>query len=321
MFWNPGDAFATTDELLNPTEKQVRNPAVVDAFRRIGLSEQAGTGMRAIFRNWQSLGHVPPVVENDKAKKAFELRLLREELLSEEQRLFQARLGVRLDEAQARLFAFACRRGGASLVDAKAVTGRAGPDARKALDALVVQGLLQPPAEGARYRLVEHLDGRAGALGTDQVSGEGGYLVSDQVEPGAEDMSTAHVGARSEDMSTAHVEPRPNDMSTAHDRQGGVARGRQDETLTEPSASQWRIIERCDAPRRLVELMKALGVTNRGHFKKRHLDPLLRAGLVTMTNPDNPRAAGQRYVLTEAGAALKAVRLGRPPEDERHGRA
>ena len=307
VFWNPGDAFATTDELLNPTEKQVRNPTIVDAFRRIGLSEQAGTGMRAIFWNWQSLGHVPPVVGNDKAKKAFELRLLREELLSEEQRLFQARLGVRLDEAQARLFAFACRHGGASLVDAKAVTGRAGLDARKALDALVVQGLLQPPAEGARYRLVEHLDGRAGALVTDQGREGAGDLVTDQVEPRADDMSTAHVGSKSEDM------------STAHGRQAPDARGVRDETLTRLSASQWRVIEHCDAPRRLAELMEAFGVTNRGHFKKRHLDPLLQAGLVAMTNPDNPRAAGQRYVLTEAGAALKAARLGRAPGSERRG--
>ena len=31
-FWNPGDAFATTDELLDPTEKEVRNPAIVAAF-------------------------------------------------------------------------------------------------------------------------------------------------------------------------------------------------------------------------------------------------------------------------------------------------
>ena len=57
--WNPGDAFATTDELLDPTEKEVRNPAIVAAFRRIGLSEQAGTGVRAIFRDWQRLGYVP----------------------------------------------------------------------------------------------------------------------------------------------------------------------------------------------------------------------------------------------------------------------
>ena len=54
----------------------MRHPAIVAAFRRIGLSEQAGTGVRAIFRNWQRLGHVPPVIDNDRARKAFDLRLL-----------------------------------------------------------------------------------------------------------------------------------------------------------------------------------------------------------------------------------------------------
>lgn len=55
IFWNPGDAFATEAELLDPTEKEVRNPSIVKAFRRIGLSDQAGTGIRAIFNNWHEL--------------------------------------------------------------------------------------------------------------------------------------------------------------------------------------------------------------------------------------------------------------------------
>ncbi len=350
LFWNPGDAFAATDELLNPTEKDVRNPALVAAFRRIGLSEQAGTGVRAIFRNWQNLGHVPPVIGNDKARKAFELRLLREELLGEEQRLFQAQLGVRLDEAQARLFALACRQGGVSLTDAKAVTGRTGPAARTVLDALAVQKLLRPLEGGVRYGIAEHLAGRldirapgrssggqvggdseelvtdqgSGGTGdrvTDQVGSGTGGMVTDQVEPEAGGMSTAHVARGSGHMSTAHahVAPGSGDMSTAHGR--GASDARRDEPLTEPSAFQWRIVERCDAPRRLAELMDALGVAHRGYFKKRHLDPLIRAGLVAMTNPANPRASGQRYVLTEAGAALKAARRGRDREDERRGRA
>ena len=374
LFWNPGDAFAATDELLNPTEKDVRNPALVAAFRRIGLSEQAGTGVRAIFRNWQNLGHVPPVIGNDKARKAFELRLLREELLGEEQRLFQAQLGVRLDEAQARLFALACRQGGVSLTDAKAVTGRTGPAARTVLDALAVQKLLRPLEGGVRYGIAEHLAGRldirapgrssggqaggdseelvtdqgsggtgdrvtdqvgsgtgdrvtdqvgsgTGDMVTDQVGSGAGDMVTDQVEPEVGGMSTAHVARGSGHMSTAHahVAPGSGDMSTAHGRRASDAR--RDEPLTEPSAFQWRIVERCDAPRRLAELMDALGVSHRGYFKKRHLDPLIRAGLVAMTNPANPRASGQRYVLTEAGAALKAARRGRDREDERRGPA
>jgi len=46
-FSNPGDAFATREQLLDPGDKDVRNPGIVNAFRRIGLSDQAGTGIRA----------------------------------------------------------------------------------------------------------------------------------------------------------------------------------------------------------------------------------------------------------------------------------
>ena len=62
-------------------------------------------------------------------------------------------------------------------------------------------------------------------------------------------------------------------------------------------------------PRLLAEIMDDLGVTNRGHFKKRHLDPLIRAGFITLTNPAQPRAPSQRYILTEAGVELKASHL------------
>ena len=105
VFWNPGDAFGTTDELLDRTEKEVRNPAIVSAFRRIGLSGKAGTGVREIFRGWQRLGHPPPVIISDKARKTFELLLLREPPFSEEQQLPQAQLGAKLSEPQTRLFA------------------------------------------------------------------------------------------------------------------------------------------------------------------------------------------------------------------------
>ena len=144
VFWNPGDAPTSTGELLDPTAKQVRNPAIVAAFRRIGLSEQAGTGVRVIFRNWRRLGNVPPVVRNNKARNAFELTLVRDELLNEEQRLFQAGLGVRLDESQAALLAFARREGRVSVTDAKAVTGRPGPEARRRSSSKVSCGHRRP---------------------------------------------------------------------------------------------------------------------------------------------------------------------------------
>ena len=130
VFWNPGDAFDTVDQLLEPTEKEIRNPAIVNAFRRIGLSDQAGTGLRSIVSNWRHLGYVPPVIENDKAAKTFELVLQKKYLLTERQRLFQAQLGVNLSDQESAVFAYACRSGGITITDTKAITGARNIEAR-----------------------------------------------------------------------------------------------------------------------------------------------------------------------------------------------
>ena len=58
-------------------------------------------------------------------------------------------------------------------------------------------------------------------------------------------------------------------------------------------------------------------MTHRTFFRRTHLQPLVNAGIVRMTNPGNQNAANQRYVLTDAGVALKAARIDGGREDER----
>ena len=323
-FRNPGDAFATTDTLLDPGVKDVRNPDIVAAFRRLGLSEQAGTGIRAIFRNWQELGHVPPVIDNDKTNKVFEVCFSREALLSEEQRLFQSRLGLRLSDAQARVFAFACRNGHVSLVDAKAVTGWIGAEASETLEALQVQGVLQPLQDGL-HRLAEHLEERGdlpllGQSKSDQVRNQRDDLVTDQ-EGGVQKSDKSHFynklseqdlvtdqGERvRQDKCADQVEIAKPDLVTDQ-----VSRSMVDLVTDQVSAlsdQQRRVIAACDTPRSLAELMALAGLTHRSFFRNRHLKPLLDANIVRMTNPDSPNAANQRYVLTESGLVLKASYL------------
>ncbi len=288
VFWNPGDAFATGVDLLEPGEKEVRNPRIVTAFRRIGLSENAGWGLRDVFRSWQQLGHVPPQIKNEKGRKSFELVLQKEQLLSEQQILFQASLGVHLSDDQARVFALVCREKWVTLSQIKASTGLPGPEAVALANTLVTQMLIEPLEAGTGYGLAGHLSDRFER--TDQAGDQSGAeptdLVSDQVGAKRRDLSTAQVAATPEDLSTGQVQ-----------------------ALSKLTASHWRIVEFCDVPRRLAELMAMVGVTNRGHFKERHLDPLIRAGVLGMTNPGNPRASNQRYVLTEVGVKLKAMRL------------
>lgn len=308
VFWNPGDAQASADELLDPTAKEVRNPLIVAAFRRIGLSEQAGTGVRAIFRNWRSLGNIPPVIHNDKACGAFELTLVRDQLLNEEERLFQERLGVRLDEPHAALLAFARRGGRLSVTDAKAVTDRSGPEARELLASLVVRGLLRPLENREAYRLASHLlpsetgegwggrGGSASGVGSSYGDGYGGgsapgvgsaFGDRDGGGPSAENIVSGRVSDHG-DQVRANIDT--------------------DQVLAHLTARQGDIVAACDVPRSLLELMERAGVTHRSYFRRKHLKPLLQAGVLRMTNPENPRAPNQKYVLTAAGVALATSR-------------
>ena len=323
QLWNPGDAYTSTDELLEPGEREVRNPRIVAAFRRIGLSEEAGTGMRAIFHNWRRLGRVPPIIDNDRTRKAFQLTLLKEELLSEEQLLFQAELGVHLDDGEARAFAFACRHGRLRPRDVRAVTGLSGAGVQAVLDRLAIQALISP-LEGAEtpvFVLAAHLVARLGrtdraddlvgagtpGLVTDQVGTKPGRLVTDQARSGQEDLSTAQASGPSSSLSTAQAGSDSASLFTAQaDRTPGSLFTAQAEPLTELSANQRKIIEICDIPRSLTAIMDALGVAGRGYFKRRHLDPLLRGGVLRMTHPDQPKHPNQAYVLTDAGAKLKS---------------
>lgn len=72
QFWNPGDVFGDDSRLLEPGEKEVRNPAITAAMRRIVMCEQAGTGLRMMQKEWQALGHAAPVLTNDRGWKAFQ---------------------------------------------------------------------------------------------------------------------------------------------------------------------------------------------------------------------------------------------------------
>ncbi len=230
----------------------------------------------------------------------FQLTLLKEDLLSEEQILFQAGLGVHLDEAETKAFAFACREGSLRPRDVRAVTGLSGAGARAVLDRLAAQTLISP-LEGTEtpvFVIAEHLRGRLDRAV--QVGGQIGakqpVLGTDQIQPMQESLSTAQVGLKPPSLSTAQVKP-----------------------LTEISATHRKIMGLCDMPCRLAEIMNALGVANRGYFKKRHIDPLLRGGVLRMTRPDQPNHPDQAYVLTEAGVAIKALRVSRDSGERANG--
>ena len=258
IFKNPGDAFAPKEELLEPGTKEVRNPSIVNAFRRIGLSDQAGTGIRSIFQSWGDLGNIPPVVNNDKSEKTFELILVKEKLLPEEQVLFQSSIGVHLSEVNAKVFAYACKNGRISLTDIKAVTNTTTKQCKEIADHLVIQVLLKW-VDKSNLSVVDHLLGKFGGL------------------------------------KKAESEPAEGDAPS------------EVTPIDEISVNQRNTIEFCTVPKSMTEIQNNFAFSNRTYFKSKTLDPLIDAGLVEMTNPENPKASNQKYVISEHGFRLLKV--------------
>jgi ATP-dependent DNA helicase RecG len=280
VFENPGTSRASKADLLEPGAKDVRNPIIVSVFRRVGLSEQAGTGIGAIFSDWRRRGRVPPEIINDVASYSFRLSLLAKELMSERQLLFQASLGARLSDAEANALAILCGQPQVSLPEFRASLGMGSADALAILGRLETQVLARKidRPEGACYELAEHLRERWPFSGVGKVPPAS--LVTDQVQTNVENLVTDQVPAQGDGGRRA---PRPIDELTDQQRQ---------------------ILAACDTPRRQTELMVLLGVTHRTQFRNFHLQPLIDGGLLELLFPDSPRHPRQRYSLTPVGAAI-----------------
>ncbi|MBP9798943.1 MAG: hypothetical protein KBD39_02340 [Sterolibacterium sp.] len=287
-FFNPGDAFASREQLLDPGDKEVRNPSIVNAFRRIGLSDQGGTGVRAIFDGWRRLGYLPPEIENHKAEKSFRLRLRKEKLITEAQLLAQASLGAHLSAQEADVFAYLTRKGQIDLTDVKALTGLSGADARQLVQRLTVQALLVPQGEtGNLFGLAEHLRARF-LPATPGQANKNQYVIDAGV--------AAEGTAQATEQVTDQVAPRQPELDRSLDR-----------SLHQLSDVQRQLIEFADVPRSMAELMAHAGFSHRPHFVATYIEPLLAGGVLRLTIPDKPRSSQQRYVLTDAGVQLKLL--------------
>ena len=73
-----------------------------------------------------------------------------------------------------------------------------------------------------------------------------------------------------------------------------------EEKVTKLSDTLNDIIDFCDTPRSMIEIMEHLGLKHRYNVKHRYIDPLIEGGFLVMTNPDKPNSRNQKYkqVLT-----------------------
>lgn len=282
-FWNPGDAFSTIDQLLDGKDKELRNPVIVRAFRQIGLSEQAGTGIRTIMRKCRELGYVPAQIINDKSDKSFRLDIVKHSLITERQVLFQSQLGVVLSDNEATVFALVCQKPFITVTDVKSTILTNNSESLMIINKLLTQRLIEPVAANSSWKLAEHLKTKYEPISitsvqensTDQAQNTGRDLVTDQAPDTGGNLVTDQ----------APTEP--------------VV-----QFITELTDQQKKTLLFCEAPRKLSDIMVELGLSHRDFFRKKHLIPLIKANLIAMSYSEEPNHPEQAYTITEFGLAL-----------------
>ena len=283
LFWNPGASYVCGEALFSPGEKTVRNPRIRSMLQRIGIGEQAGTGFRAIYGNQRKLGRLPPTLSNGRSDQSFQIILSKKLVASQRQQWVAQRLGASLSDAEAAVFLQALRQEAVGPLEAASVSGLNSTDTGKLLDRLVQQQLLEihPGGKGRSFRPKPVFLERAHELlapisstpaATAPVASGG--LVAGQTEQSAP---------------TAPTVVTPSSV----------------QKIARPTMAGITILQFCrGAGRSVPAIMEKTGFTHRTFFKTNHLDPLVEAGWLRPTQPDNPRHPDQGYVTTDQGLAI-----------------
>ena len=71
--------------------------------------------------------------------------------------------------------------------------------------------------------------------------------------------------------------------------------------LTNLSADQRKIIALCETPQKQEYLMRETSPSHRTLYRRKSLEPLIQAGLIRMTRPDEPNHGGLTVLLRRIG--------------------
>jgi predicted HTH transcriptional regulator len=75
-------------------------------------------------------------------------------------------------------------------------------------------------------------------------------------------------------------------------------------TMVELGLELKTILDLCQQPNTIAELMKAIRWKNRTKFRQKFIGPLLEKNLLKMTIPDKPKSSKQKYQITRSGLKL-----------------
>jgi len=275
QFWNPGDSFSGNERLLEPGEKEVRNPAIAMALRRIEMCEQAGTGLRMMRREWQALGHAAPTHRDDQARKAFETFL--PDTMSR-----MAWMGERATAPE-----------GAPHHNTPPVTPPATPPVAMLLDLLAKAGELGNAEIRKQMQLKDRVHVREHYIEPALAQALIEYTLPDKPRSRSQKYRLTEAGQR---LQAA--------MSKRHGESAAVLHVTP--PVTPPVAMLLDLLAKAGELGN-AEIREQMQLRDRVHVREHYIEPALAQALIEYTLPEQPRSRLQKYRLTEAGQRLQAA--------------
>ncbi|MDR2614176.1 MAG: putative DNA binding domain-containing protein [Candidatus Accumulibacter sp.] len=130
------------------------------------------------------------------------------------------------------------------------------------------------------------------ATATEQAAGRVAEQVAEYVTGQATEQDTAQDTAQDTEQDTAQATEQATEQDTAQDTEQDT------EQVTEGVR---RLLRALTGEMSRQQLLDALALSHREHFRSAYLKPALEAGLVEMALPDKPSSGKQRYRLTLEG--------------------
>ncbi len=71
--------------------------------------------------------------------------------------------------------------------------------------------------------------------------------------------------------------------------------GKSDQVSDQADEDIRKVLEYCEMPRKMVEILEFMNYKNKTHFRRKILNLLIKGGLLKLTIPDKPTSPNQKY--------------------------
>jgi ATP-dependent DNA helicase RecG len=298
---NPGHSLVAEDRLGEPGS-ETRNPVIAAVLHETNLAETKGSGIRVMRQSMDGAGLTPPTFESDRERNQFVVTLLFHHFLSTEDwawlRQFQ---DIQLTDEEARALVFVRETGAITNAAYRAVNHVDVLAASQHLRRLRDRGLLQQKGKGAETyylptaKLLSPWQNREGEISAPGATGEYANRAQESTnlrphftDPLAESAKPLPQSANQVGRFIA-VPGLPADLENAlAGLKSRVPQPEMEELVWRLCA--WHALSMDELARYLRR--------NRHYVRARLITPMLRAGRLSMTIPDQPNHPQQRYRAT-----------------------